>query len=138
MSYFEQCMYYSVNKLARRLNSIADEEFAKMDITATQGFALIAIGELHKHTPSEIAAELEMTPSTITRFLDKLEQLGYVKREYHGRNTEVEITELGTEKLKDVSQCWKGIHDRNKEAFGDEIAKAVTEKVIEANKLHID
>jgi DNA-binding MarR family transcriptional regulator len=131
-------MYYSVNKLARHLNSIADEEFKKMDITATQGFALIAIGDLDKHTPSEIAAELEMKPSTITRFLDKLEELGYVKREYHGRNTEVDMTELGKEKLKEVFQCWKGIHDRNAETFGDKIAQDVTDKVIEANKLYID
>ena len=138
MSFFEQCMYYSVNKLARRLNSIADEEFKKMDITATQGFALIAVGELHKHTPSEIAAELEMKPSTITRFLDKLEKLGYIKRDYHGRNTEVNITELGTEKLQEVFQCWKGIHDRNAETFGEEIAKDVTEEVIKANKLYTD
>ncbi len=138
MSYFENCIYFSANQLARHLNSIADKAFKDMNITPTQGFTLIAIGELGKHTPSEITAELEMTPSTITRFLDKLEKLGYVKRTYHGRNTEVDLTQAGTNKLKEIFVCWKKIHDMNSQIFGEETSEELTKEIVKANKLFTD
>lgn len=138
LNYFEDCLYFSANLLARRLNTIADEAFEGMDITATQGFTLIAIGELDKHTPSEIAAELEMNPSTITRFLDKLEKIGYVKREYYGRKTQVDITSNGEEKLKEIFKCWDKIHNKNAQIFGDEAAQEVTQKIKQINKTYVD
>jgi DNA-binding MarR family transcriptional regulator len=128
-------MYFSANQLARHLNTVADEAFKDLDITPTQGFTLVAIGELDKHTPSEIAAELEMKPSTITRFLDKLEKLGYVNRTYLGRKTEIDITKEGSEKLKEILECWKRIHDISAEIFGEKTEEEITKKIIEANKL---
>lgn len=136
MNYFEDCLYFSANLLARRLNNIADEAFKSIDITATQGFTLIAIGELDKHTPSEIAAAIQMKPSTITRFLDKLEKSGYVKRTYCGRKSEVDLTQAGTEKLEEVFECWKKIHDANVEVFTEEVANDVTNKIKQANEIY--
>jgi len=135
MSYFENCMYFSVNQLARHLNKIADDAFKEINITPTQGFALISIGELNKHTPSEIANELEMTPSTITRFLDRLDKLGYIERKYLGRNTEINLTEKGKRTLVKVSECWGKIHDVNVKVFSEELAKTITNKTVKANKL---
>ena len=85
MGYFDQCLYYSTNQLARRMNSIAEAAFRRIDLTPTQGFTLILVGERGIDSPSKIASELDMKPSTITRFLDTLEELGYIKREYMGR-----------------------------------------------------
>lgn len=138
MSYFEGCMYFSANQLARHLNSIAEEAFKELAITPTQGFSLIAIGELNKHTPSEIAAEIEMKPSTITRFLDKLETLGLVERTYHGRKAKVEITEAGIDELKKIKICWIKIHERIAETYGDETAEALTKGIVKANMLFKD
>ena len=135
MSYFENCMYFSVNQLARHLNRIADDAFKELDITPTQGFALIAVGELDKHTPSEIAMELEMTPSTITRFLDRLEKVGYIARKYFGRNTEINLTPKGKQTLVKVSECWGKIHDDNVKVFSEELAKTITKKTVKANQL---
>lgn len=134
MNIFENCMYFSTNLLARRLDTIAEEAFSDMDITATQGFTLIAIGELEKHTPSEIANEIKMKPSTITRFIDRLEKLGYVERNYKGRSVIVNMTDLGEEKLKETKKCWEVIHEKNVEIFKDNDAEKITNDMIKANR----
>lgn len=135
MSFFESCLFFSANQLARHMNRIADESFKELNITPTQGFTLIAIGELDKHTPSEIAAELEMKPSTITRFLDKLENLGYIKRTYQGRTAKVDLTDSGSVLLKEIFECWKDIDFKISETLGDD--KALTSKIVEANHHYI-
>ncbi|WP_461205991.1 MarR family winged helix-turn-helix transcriptional regulator [Clostridium sp. DL1XJH146] len=135
MSYFENCMYFSANQLARHLTSIADDIFKEIDITVTQGFTLIAISKLDKHTPSEIAVELEMKPSTITRFLDKLEKLGYVKRTYLGRKTDVGITQTGLDKIESISEAWEKIHEMYYKTLGDNISENLTKEIVKANKL---
>jgi DNA-binding MarR family transcriptional regulator len=117
------------------MNNIAEEAFKDMDITTTQGFTLILIEEKNMHTPSEIAKELKMNPSTITRFMDKLEKLGYIERVYHGRKTEVITTLKGREKLAEIFDCWKKIHDLEIELFGDAAVRQLSEGIKKANKV---
>ena len=74
LSYFENCMYFSVNQLTRHLNQIADDVFKELDITPTQGFALITVGPLNKQTPSEMPIVLDIITITITRFLNRKEK----------------------------------------------------------------
>jgi DNA-binding MarR family transcriptional regulator len=138
MSIFDNCMYFSTNQLARHLNSIADEAFKDSDYTATQGFTLIAIGELDKHTPSEIAEVLAMKPSTITRFLDKLVNLNLVERKYIGRNTKVELTEHGYDSLPNVKENWKKIDVKIQEMFGKDLSCKITELSLMANTSYLE
>ena len=138
MSYFSNCMYFSTNLLARHLNNIANEAFKDLDFTPTQGFTLIAIGQLDKHYPSEIACELEMKPSTITRFLDKLEECGYIVRTYKGRQAKVDLTERGYEIIEKVNECWKKIDDEITDTFGETICKETTKNIVIANQIYTD
>jgi DNA-binding MarR family transcriptional regulator len=133
MSIFDNCLYFSTNQLARHLNSIADAAFKDSDYTATQGFTIIAIGELDKHSPSEIAEVLAMKPSTITRFLDKLVSYGYVERTYLGRNTEVNLTAKGYKALPEVKQQWMSIDKLISENFSKEIACELNPLIHDAN-----
>lgn len=133
MSYFENCLYFSSNQLARHLNKIAETAFHELNITPTQGFTLIVVGELDKHAPTEIAKALEMKPSTITRFLDKLEMREYVERAYQGRSTDVQLTAQGVALLPAVQKAWCGIDSTIKEVFTDTFSKDLTKKLIMAN-----
>jgi DNA-binding MarR family transcriptional regulator len=135
MGYFDQCLYYSANQLARKMNSMAEEAFRKIDLTPTQGFTLILIGEKMINSPSQIAAELNMKPSTITRFLDTLEKLNYVRREYIGRKTIVSITNRGNAKIEEIHQCWQEIQDSYSEELGEPVSRVLTKAIINANQL---
>lgn len=133
MSIFDDCLYFSSNRLARHMNHIADEAFRDLDVTPTQGFTLIAIEQKDVHTPTEIAAELKMDTSTITRFLDKVEKLGYVKRTYTGRKSHVDLTDEGKAVLKELKDAWLSIHVIYEEILGKEIVDKLREDIIETN-----
>jgi len=135
MSYFENCLYFSSNQLARHLNKIAEAAFNELNITPTQGFTLIVVGELDIHAPTEIAKALEMKPSTITRFLDKLETLQYVERTYTGRSTDVQLTSMGAHMLPAIQEAWCNIDSTIKEVFTETLSKDLTKKLIIANSI---
>lgn len=135
MGYFDECLYYSANQLARKMNRMAEEAFSKTDLTPTQGFTLILVGERMINSPSGIAKELNMKPSTITRFLDTLEKLNYVRREHIGRKTLVSITNRGNAKINEIYQCWREIHDIYALELGEPVSKVLTRAIINANQL---
>lgn len=111
MSYFDQNLFFASSALARSMSNLANKAFKNMEITPTQGFTLIAINELNIHGTSDIAKELYLQPSTITRFVDKLENLGYVKRKYKGRKVEIYLTKQGLEKEKEALKCLNILND---------------------------
>lgn len=135
MSYFDQSIFFSSSALARSMSNLADEAFKSMDITPTQGFTLIAINEIGLHGPSDIAKELYMQPSTITRFVDKLEMLGYVKREYKGRKVEIYLTDKGLEKAKEASKCLERLNSLTLEVLPKPQKDQVVEGIVNLNNL---
>lgn len=135
MGYFDPCLYFSGNQFARHMNKIAEQAFENMDITPTQGFTLILISEKDKHSPSEIATHLQMKPSTITRFLDKLQKLGYIEREYLGRKTRINITESGSKKIDEIYKSWEEVHHIYTRILGEQMSEKLSREIIKANKL---
>ena len=84
----QKCIYFTISKMFRMVNKIAEESFEKMDIYPTHGFLMIILKEEKKGlTVNEISETLAIAPSTVTRFVDKLISKGYVKREKAGKNS---------------------------------------------------
>ena len=135
MSYFDQNLFFASSALARSMSSLADEAFKDMEITPTQGFTLIVINEIGLHGTSDIAKELYMQPSTITRFVDKLENLGYVKREYKGRKVEIFLTEKGLEKEKEALKCLELLNDLTLEVLPENEKVEVVKGTVKLNNL---
>lgn len=135
MSYFDQSIFFSSSALARSMSNLADEAFKSMDITPTQGFTLIAINKIGLKSPSDIAKELYMQPSTITRFVDKLEMLGYVKREYKGRKVEIYLTAKGLEKAKEASKCLERLNSLTLEVLPKQEKDEGLEGIVNLNNL---
>ena len=135
MSYFDQNLFFASSALARSMSNLADEAFKDMEITPTQGFTLIVINEIGLHGTSDIAKELYMQPSTITRFVDKLENLGYVKREYKGRKVEIFLTEKGLEKEKEALKCLELLNDLTLEVLPENEKVEVVKGTVKLNNL---
>ena len=86
-SEIQKCIYFTISKMFRMVNKIAEESFEKMDIYPTHGFLMIILKEEEKGlTVNQISETLAIAPSTVTRFVDKLVAKGYVKREKAGKN----------------------------------------------------
>ncbi len=133
-SQFCNCLYFSTNALARTLSRMADDAFAKTGLSPSYAFVLMAVNGKPGISPSELAIEMQMQPSTITRFIDKLEQKKYVKREFEGKTAKILPLEKSVEIDSLLHESWSGLYDEYKEILGPNMAKMLSNNIVEANE----
>lgn len=126
------CLTYSVNAMSRLMTKIADEEFAATGLTSSYAFLLMSVNEKPGITPSELTKQLQLTPSTVTRLIEKLEAKGLVNREQSGRMTEVYPTSVGVEMNGPIKKAWDKLFIRYTSLLGQERAERLTKDLAEA------
>lgn len=125
------CLFFSVKKLDRTLNKMADEAFRKTGLAPTYGFILLILKEKDGIPQKDIAQMLYSAPSTIARFIEKLEYKGYVRTVSDGRLSLVYITEQGREFAKEVASSWEELHKAYHTILGHEISDKLSAEMNE-------
>ncbi|MBF4691613.1 MarR family winged helix-turn-helix transcriptional regulator [Fusibacter ferrireducens] len=108
----ESCLFFSSTKLARAFKKIADEAFNKTGLSPSHAFLLNLVnsrGEIHQ---KEVGELLHLTPSTITRFVEKLERMHLISRKSEGKNIFISKTEKGMALQPDIVKAWDDLHAR--------------------------
>lgn len=126
------CLYYSANALAREIGKLADEEFATTGLAPSHAFLLMTVLEKPGVQPMEISRVMMLSPSTITRFIEKLENKGFVERRTAGKFTSVYPTQKGQALRGQLLASWKSLHSRYAEILGAEKSKRLTAAVYDA------
>ena len=65
---FEECLYFNTNSLARTVSRIWAEAYRKFDLSPPHAFLLRAVLAKPGLLPRELAEELNLSRSTVTRF----------------------------------------------------------------------
>jgi DNA-binding MarR family transcriptional regulator len=126
------CLYYSANALAREIGKLADEEFAVTGLAPSHAFLLMSVIEKPGLQPMEISRIMMLSPSTITRFIEKLESKGLVERETSGKYTSVFPTAKGKELKTRLADSWQALHKRYFAIIGPEKSQDLTAAVYAA------
>lgn len=77
---YEKCLFFNLNSFTRSVNKRWEEEFEKLGLSASHGYLLRLVLSRPGSTQKLLADELDLAPSTVTRFLETLEQKGFVKK----------------------------------------------------------
>ncbi len=77
---FENCLYFNSNALARTVSRIWTEAYRPFDLSPPHAFLLRLVLARPGLMPRELANELSLSRSTVTRFLDSLEARGLLRR----------------------------------------------------------
>ena len=133
-SQYCQCLYYSANALARIMTRIADEEFASLGITPSYAFLIMSVNIKPGIQPGEISIEMQLTPSTVTRLIEKMEYKGLLERRTSGKFTEVYATGKGTEIIPQIKTCWMNLYRRYSAILGEENGQQLTSMIYDAVK----
>lgn len=131
-SFFCNCLYFSTNSLARSLTRLAEDAFASTGLAPSYAFVLISINRNPGMTPSGLAKEMHMQPSTITRFLDKLESKGYLTRSYEGKSSKVFPTDKSNGINEQLLDAWKSLNENYRELLGNNMAHLLENNISEA------
>jgi len=128
---FDKCLYFTVSKLSRAITKMAEEEFAETGLSPTYGFLLMTVIERPGISQNHICEVLHIAPSTLTRFIDKLEGKGLVVRKSEGKNSFIYSTEKGIEFQESIEKARANLYNRYSEVLGyeeaDKLAKIVND-----------
>lgn len=101
---FEECLYFNTNALARTVTRIWTEAYRQFDLSPPHAFLLRVVLAKPGLMPRELAEELNLSRSTVTRFLDSLEE--------HGLLTRKSTTQDGREIQVYPTTTAKSIHEK--------------------------
>lgn len=127
--YFTDCLYFTANRLARLITRMAEEEFGRTGLSPAYAFLLMAVYERDGLTQKELGEVLHLTPSTVTRFIEKLERKRLVITRQDGRLSRVYLTDGGRAMRKQIEDCWTSLHERYAKVLGREEGDRLTRRL---------
>ncbi len=123
------CLYYSANALARVMTRMAEEEFASTGLAPSYAFVLMTVNSQPGIQPKELSQHMHLTPSTVTRLVEKLEARGFLERNIIGRSTEIHPTSKSLEFNDKIKEAWKNLYNRYSNLIGENEGKELTQKI---------
>ena len=102
---YNKCMYFVSNALARKTEKLASEVWKKVNLSPSHAYLLMIVLEDPGVQPGSLSAELHLTPSTITRLLEKLEAKKLVIRTTEGKISNVYPTAKSRELQPQLLAC---------------------------------
>lgn len=104
----KSCLYFTISRLFRIVNKVAEESFSELDICPTHAFLMLILQDKPKGmSVNEISEALTIAPSTVTRFVDKLIIKKYVERVKSGKQSFTKLTRTGKNMIPKVYECWE-------------------------------
>ncbi len=88
-SKYSRCIYFAANALARKVERLAIESWKPANLSPSHAYLLLMVLEEPGLQPGCIANHLQLSPSTITRLIEKLEEKKMVVRITEGKTTNV-------------------------------------------------
>lgn len=130
----EICLAFNLRRASRLVSQVYDDAFRFMGLKNTQFTLLHLLTKIQPATVQELAVELNVDRTTLTRNLAPLEKDGFlsIARGEDQREKQIELTEKGQMILKEGFPAWCAIQGRIEALFGE---KATAQLVIDLRKL---
>ncbi|ABO35439.1 transcriptional regulator, MarR family [Methanococcus maripaludis C5] len=120
------CLYFTANKLAREITKMAEEEFNKIGLSPNYAFLLMISCKSPGICSGDVAKELNLDSSTVTRYVDKLEGKGLVSRESCGKNSLIYPTKEGISTNLKIQEIWDSLYHKYSKVLGYDEGKKLT------------
>lgn len=108
--FLEACLFYNVNAFSRQLLKMAEVEFASLKLSPAHASLMLILYENPGIHPKKLGNLLQLTPSTITRFIDALARKNLVKRKNCGKHIEIFPTPKGLKAKPAVAEAYKSFY----------------------------
>jgi MarR family transcriptional regulator, organic hydroperoxide resistance regulator len=118
-SRYNKCLYFSANALARKIEKLAIDSWKELDLSPSHGYLLMIVLEEPGVQPTAIANELQLTPSTITRLIEKLELAKLVIRTTEGKLTNIYPTPRAKELYPRMKNCSSKFFEKYTAVLGE-------------------
>jgi DNA-binding MarR family transcriptional regulator len=114
---------------------MAEDAFKIAGLAPSYAHLMLLLIEEPGLSQNNLSERMNLKASTMTRFIDKLMQKGYVERVQEGRSVFIYPTESGKELKKSINQALKNLFNNYCEVMGKEFAIQLTEDIHKANSI---
>ena len=116
------CLFFASNALARNMTRLAEEAYAPTGLAPSHAMLLMTIIDSPGINPTDAAEIMQLNPSTVTRFVEKLESKGLVNRQTQGKFTELYATDEGNAMNMRIKAAWMSLYAKYIAIVGEEQA----------------
>jgi DNA-binding MarR family transcriptional regulator len=124
-----KCMYFSSGALARKLEKLANRAWQPVGLAPSHAYLLMMAIDEPGIQPSDLSEELLLTPSTITRLIDKLEEKKLVLRSNEGKMTKVYPTPKAKALRPQLLECVKEFYESYSNILGKEESARIVQAI---------
>ncbi len=128
------CLLFSANALSRVITKMAEEEFSITGLAPSYAFLLMTVNDKPGINPKEISAQMMLSPSTVTRLIEKMENKKFLIREQKGKFISVIPTKESKKLDKKIHEAWNNLYMRYAEIIGNESADKLTSQIYNASR----
>jgi DNA-binding MarR family transcriptional regulator len=132
-SRYNKCLYFSANALARKIEKIAVDSWKDVGLSPSHGYLLMIVLDEPGVQPTAISNELQLTPSTITRLIEKLEDAKLLVRTNEGKLTNIYPTPKAKELYPRMKNCVNSFHQKYTAILGEQESSRIVSSI---NKLN--
>lgn len=126
-----KCLYFTTNALARKVEKMAIEAWKPVNLSPSHAYLLMMVIEDPGVQPGAISDELQLTPSTISRLVEKLEEKKLLVRVTEGKITNIYPTTAAKNMLPKMKECLSNFYNNYSSILGSQksadMVKAMSE-----------
>lgn len=118
---FDRCIYFNCNALTRAINRIWEDAFGEYGLSPAHAYLLRYVLANPGGTQKAIATALDLSESTVTRFIDALVAKKLVLRETAGhdrRESLINPTEKGLAMREGLEATGQALYKQMRELLG--------------------
>ena len=137
MEGFSESLGTQINLAARSMRIAMEKELASEGVTPSQWMLLMALGEKDSQVQTELGRMVNLDNATITRCLDKLQEMDLIVRiqdENDRRAQKVSLTPKG----RKVYRNWNNVGHKINQCASQKLSPADNKKLLESLTLIIE
>ncbi len=115
--------------MARKVEKLAVESWKPVDLSPSHAYVLLMVIEEPGVQPGNISNQLQLTPSTITRLIEKLEEKKLVTRTSEGKITNVYPTSKAKQLHPELVKCANHFGETYTSIFGKEESCSMVQSI---------
>lgn len=131
---FDDCLYFNLSSLTRRVTEVWRVEFARLGLSPSHGYLLFAMASEQGLAQKDYGELLDLDASTVNRFIDTLIGKGYVSKEGAGRASSVSVTAEGKKEYRRIKNVMARLREKMTEALGETRFEGLVEDLKQVRK----
>lgn len=134
---FERCLFFNSNGLVRKLNRIWDTAYQEVGLSAPHAYMLRMVVAEPSLTQKEIAEQLQLEKSTITRFTNTLIEKGLILKQgtVDARQNSLVATAKGKQLAVKLNKIGDGLYKKMQSQLGDKQFDQLVKQIKSTAKL---